>query len=314
METRKVSIVVPVYRTEAFLPRCLDSLRGQRYPGLEILLVDDGSPDRCGEICEDYARRDPRFVVIHQENRGVGAARSRGLEEATGDFITFCDSDDWAENTWIETLLRPFEDDPDLDVSICGWFRHEGDEIRRCGDGLPRERIDGREAFRIAVRGSGFDGYLWNKLFRTERLHGLCFREDLPICEDLLFCCEAFLRCGSVSCTGMPLYHYAVREGSASRSLSVRLQGEAEAWDALLDLAGDDEDLADSVRFSCVQQLNLLSARARKAGFEEEANALKRRLGEHVSRALLTRRVDLRARGKLAFKLLFPGLIPRKYF
>lgn len=92
-----VSIVVPVYRVESYLEQCVDSLRSQTLRNIEILLVDDGSPDWCGAICDAYAERDPRIRVIHQENAGLSAARNAGIEAASGEYIMFVDSDDWAE-------------------------------------------------------------------------------------------------------------------------------------------------------------------------------------------------------------------------
>lgn len=100
-----ISVIVPVYRVEPFLPRCLDSLRNQTYRNLEILLVDDGSPDNCGKICDEYAEKDHRFRVIHKENGGLSSARNAGLDAATGEFIGFVDSDDWIAPQMYETLL-----------------------------------------------------------------------------------------------------------------------------------------------------------------------------------------------------------------
>ena len=93
----KVSVIVPMYNVEAYLPRCLNSLRRQTLSDIEIILVDDGSPDRCGEIADRYAREDGRFRVIHQANAGLSAARNRGIELASAPYLMFVDSDDWVE-------------------------------------------------------------------------------------------------------------------------------------------------------------------------------------------------------------------------
>ncbi|HCI64916.1 MAG TPA: glycosyl transferase, partial [Clostridiales bacterium] len=100
-----ISVIVPVYRVEAFLPRCLDSIRGQTYKNLEIILVDDGSPDNCGKICDEYAEMDSRIRVIHKKNGGLSSARNAGLDVAVGDYIGFVDSDDWIAPEMYETLL-----------------------------------------------------------------------------------------------------------------------------------------------------------------------------------------------------------------
>ena len=105
-----ISVIVPVYRVEEFLPRCVDSLRAQTYENLEIILVDDGSPDHCPEICEKYAARDVRIRVIHQENRGLSGARNAGIDAAAGEYLAFVDSDDYVTEDFIESLYTLAED------------------------------------------------------------------------------------------------------------------------------------------------------------------------------------------------------------
>lgn len=104
--TEKVSVIVPVYKVEQYLARCVNSLLEQTYAMLEIILVDDGSPDNSGAICDDFAAQDERVRVFHMENRGVSAARNTGLDAATGDWICFCDSDDWYDPHCVEKMLR----------------------------------------------------------------------------------------------------------------------------------------------------------------------------------------------------------------
>lgn len=101
----KVSVIVPVYKVEKYLGRCIRSLIGQTYENLEVILVDDGSPDRCGVICDEFAQMDSRIIVIHQVNRGVSAARNNGLEKVSGDWICFCDGDDWYAPNYVEKML-----------------------------------------------------------------------------------------------------------------------------------------------------------------------------------------------------------------
>ena len=119
MPDAKISIIVPVYKVEPYLRKCLDSIVGQTYQKLEIILVDDGSPDSCGAICDAYAARDERIRVIHKENGGVASARNAGLDAATGDYIGWVDSDDWIEADMFECLLKGAED-YDADIVVCG--------------------------------------------------------------------------------------------------------------------------------------------------------------------------------------------------
>ena len=106
MDGPKISVIIPIYRVEQYLCKCVESVLTQTYHDLEIILVDDGSPDGCGKICDEYAERDERVKVIHKPNGGVASARNAGLDAATGEWIGWVDSDDWTEPALFETLLR----------------------------------------------------------------------------------------------------------------------------------------------------------------------------------------------------------------
>lgn len=106
---KTVSIIVPVYNVESYLRQCLDSIADQSYRDLEVILVDDGSPDNCGRICDEYAEKDSRFHVIHQKNSGVSKARNAALELVSGKYLTFCDSDDRYMPDWIRGLVSAIE-------------------------------------------------------------------------------------------------------------------------------------------------------------------------------------------------------------
>ena len=107
MNNPQISIIVPVYNVEKYIRRCVESILAQTYSAFELILVDDGSSDRCGDICDEYAEKDHRIIVIHQENHGVSAARNVGLEIAKGKYITFCDSDDEIDINYLWSLLAP---------------------------------------------------------------------------------------------------------------------------------------------------------------------------------------------------------------
>ena len=114
-----ISVIVPIYKVEEFLDECIQSIVDQTYQNLQIILVDDGSPDRCGEMCEDWARKDKRIEVIHKKNGGLSDARNVGLAEATGEFITFVDSDDWIEPQMYEIMVTTLIAE-DADLVACG--------------------------------------------------------------------------------------------------------------------------------------------------------------------------------------------------
>ena len=117
----KVSIIVPVYNVEKYLDKCIESIVNQTYRNIEIILVDDGSPDKCPEICNEWAKKDDRIKVIHKENGGLSSARNAALEIAQGDYITFVDSDDWIENDMIQSMLTCAAKN-DADIVCCGFY------------------------------------------------------------------------------------------------------------------------------------------------------------------------------------------------
>ena len=125
-----LSVIIPVYKVEKYLRRCLDSIVNQTYKNLEIILVDDGSPDNSGKICDEYAQNDKRIKVIHQKNKGQGAARNTGIIAANGELITFVDSDDWIENNTYEIMVSKLLQ-YELDIIKCAIVETDGSKIKR---------------------------------------------------------------------------------------------------------------------------------------------------------------------------------------
>ena len=168
-----ISVIVPVYKVEPYLHQCIDSILGQTYRDLEVLLIDDGSPDKCGEICDEYGRQDKRVRVFHTENRGLSAARNLGLNEATGEYIGFVDSDDWIVPDMYEVLLKRLEENR-ADISVCG-VSYEAIDSRR--EFAFIEAIYTRtESLECLIDGEINNG-VWNKLYCRELFKGICFPE-----------------------------------------------------------------------------------------------------------------------------------------
>ena len=127
-----VSIIVPVYKAEKYIHQCIDSLLAQTYRNIEVILVDDGSPDNCGKICDEYAAKDCRVKVIHQQNGGVSVARQTGIDHATGEYSIHADPDDWVEPNMIEELVTKAVAD-NADMVICDFYREsKSDRIHVC--------------------------------------------------------------------------------------------------------------------------------------------------------------------------------------
>lgn len=217
----KVSIIIPVYKVEKFLTRCLNSVIGQTLKEIEIILVDDGSPDNCGRICDEYAAKDKRVIVIHKKNAGVSAARNSGLEVATGEFIGFVDSDDYVAPTMFEDMYRQAVL-ADAEMAICQFAITDGvtDELvhRSSGDDFNVLKFDKKKAFElIADFSCPVQVTVWNKLFRRELIQNSYFDTSKRMAEDLEFLMRALFKSKTVVYVPHALYaYYAQREGAAT--------------------------------------------------------------------------------------------------
>lgn len=182
----KISVIVPVYKTEGLLDRCVESIVGQTYKNLEIILVDDGSPDNCPAMCDAWAEKDSRIRVIHKENGGVSSARNAALDIATGDYIGFVDSDDWIEPEMYSSLIQKISESG-KNIALCSYYAVEiSGERYECRCVVDKEVLDKDDYFRFIVLG-GDGGYIWNRLYDADILKEVRFDEDIWYSEDLLF-------------------------------------------------------------------------------------------------------------------------------
>lgn len=222
METKPlISVVVPIYKVEAYLPRCLDSLLEQSYQNLEIILVEDGSPDGCGAICDAYAAKDDRIRVIHKENGGVSSARNAGLAAVTGDLIAFVDGDDFVAADIYERMYAHMAADPRLDVVYCAATRFPAQEQLLHMDFYPTGTvITGREMARKMMLDE-ITSHMWLGLFKRFCWEGIIFPEGRTY-EDLAMTYRAFLSVGYVGFLTEPLYYYRVNNVSITQTAKPR--------------------------------------------------------------------------------------------
>lgn len=205
----KVSIVIPVYKAEKYLSNCVDSVLGQSYHDIEVILVDDASPDRCGDICEEYARKDSRVKVIHKENEGVSKARNAGLEIATGDYVQFVDSDDYLETTMTEKLVKAMEANQ-VDMVLCGFYE-KNLNFQRESKAEEEPGVYTKDAFLKNIMRNPYSfhyGVLWNKLFRGDALRELRFSSDMDFGEDFIFNLHYLRYVDKIAVIEDPLYYY----------------------------------------------------------------------------------------------------------
>lgn len=203
-----ISVIVPVYKVERYLRQCIDSILNQTYRDLEILLIDDGSPDRCGEICEEYARKDDRIRFFHMENNGLSAARNLGLREAKGDYIGFVDSDDWIEPDMYENLLKQLEGN-EADISVCGVWKEYRET--KCDYSICEGVYIGSDAIRVLI--CQLTSGVWNRLYKKDCWTGIFFPEK-HVYEEIATSYKVFLQAHSISCMPKQFYHYRMRAGS----------------------------------------------------------------------------------------------------
>lgn len=215
-----VSIIVPVYNVRPFLKRCLDSIIGQTYENIEVLLIDDGSNDGSGEICDEYAIFDPRVKVIHKSNGGVSSARNVGLDCFNGDYVMFVDSDDVIEPDMVETLVD-HASSTDSEIICCLLDVVEIDGTTRT---LTRGETFGKINSSEVISKYFDDPFIkdqmygpFNKLFSRQLIDKHYF-SDYRLGEDILFIFELLLDCNSVTIIDYIGYHYIHREGSAMTS------------------------------------------------------------------------------------------------
>lgn len=205
-EFAKISVIVPVYRVEAYLCQCLDSIINQTYRNLEILLVDDGSPDNSGVICDEYAEKDDRIIVIHQENAGISAARNAALDIATGDYISFVDSDDWIDPEMYATLLQKMQA-AQADVGICGYVEECPNLSRKKPGG--KKRLNREDSMKQLLQLRSIHPHVWDKLWKQEVFRDVRFPVGM-LYEDVATIHKPLERANRVVCMPDCFYHYRI--------------------------------------------------------------------------------------------------------
>lgn len=222
MNQNLLSIITPVYQVEQYLPQCLDSILAQTYPHWELILVDDGSKDQSGEICDEYAKKDGRIRVIHTENRGAGAARNTGFAHATGEYVVFVDSDDYISENMIERLYMTIHKSK-YDLVVCNFLRTYPDGKNDFTTQFPDMEISGREvlAHWKTQKNYGLWTVPWSKIIRKSILDQVKFPEGKYF-EDEFFSDQLFLRCDRVRVIPDSLYVNRVRTSSTMNSQKTR--------------------------------------------------------------------------------------------
>lgn len=210
-----VSLIIPVYNVSGYLPRLMETVLSQTHKELEIILIDDGSPDPSGELCDRFASDDSRVKVIHKSNSGVADARNAGINAATGEYIAFADGDDYLENDYIEYLIRLCTENS-ADISCCAWTTDENGRLNKC---TYRKREPGiykgnHEAMRALLTTRLFSSSVWGKMFKKDLFDDVRFPEGTNYYEDDATMYRLASRADSVAIGGESKYFYTLRNDS----------------------------------------------------------------------------------------------------
>jgi len=236
--TAKISVIIPVYKTESYLCQCIDSILVQTYTNLEIIIVNDGSPDNCGSICEMYASKDSRIIVIHKENEGVSIARNAGIDIASGDYLTFVDSDDWLEVDAIETLYKNLIEH-NADIVCCGFYMVYVESIISLNNTKSIFLLTGTEQIidnfaskkdiGTEVCGKLFKRSVWGK---NRFPKGKVIGEDLIVAFNILLSTQKIVVCKA------PKYYCRRRKSSAMNSIKVDYKmDDINSWESVVQIA-----------------------------------------------------------------------------
>ncbi len=211
-EKALISVIIPVYKVEKYVEKCIQSVINQTYENLQIILVDDGSPDNCGKICDEYAKKDHRIEVIHKSNGGLSDARNKGLEIAKGEYIGFVDSDDYIEADMYEVLYNLLKQ-YNADVSICNFYTVSQGKIsvKNADNGINEyNRI---EILKEILLDKNIQSYAWNKLYKKELFDEIKYPIGKKY-EDIGTTFFLLEKCNKVVVTGKSEYYYINRQDS----------------------------------------------------------------------------------------------------
>lgn len=251
-----VSIIVPVYNVGIYLEDALNSLSEQTYDNLEFILIDDGSEDESGEICDGFSKSDSRFKVYHKENNGVSSARNIGIEKALGKYVMFLDADDKLEKNAVERLIGVIQNE-NVDVVV---FEYSVDFPDGSTTQNLHPELSGKMSIHDAIKYSIMptNRFLWSKIYKADIVKNIRFDTTLHLGEDTVFACNAMIQGEKAFFLSEALYHYVQSDASATRKpfFDVRMLSGKEAYWQLVELC--KQHYPDLVNIAIKQYVELL--------------------------------------------------------
>lgn len=281
---RLISIIIPVYNCEKYLERCINSVLEQSYSNLELILVDDGSTDRSGSICDDYQKKDDRVVVVHSTNGGAAKSRNSGIDIARGEYIGFIDSDDYISPSMYEHMICVLNES-NAEMAVCNYLYvdKEGNDLHRASSIVRDEVIERIDYLkRLTEPYSGYYITPWNRVYRRELFNGLRFPEGMTH-EDNVLTHRIVDRCGRIAIISKEYAYYTQRSDSVSKShKSYRFYDNIDALADRIEFYGKKEEyyplIAASIHQLCskfieFRRLYIFHAKKSRAGLERTKKA-----------------------------------------
>lgn len=299
----KISVIIPIYKVEPYLRKCLDSVVNQTYKNLEIILIDDGSPDNCGKICDEYAERDERIIVIHKENGGLSAARNDGLKLATGQWISFVDPDDWCElDMYEKSMSKAIETSADIVIfSPYQNSKHNEERIHAFSTDFVTEDRKIIAQLQLSALNECYtpfsqdhrwgQGLPWDKLYKSSviRDNHLTFSEKVRANEDIIFNILAFQHVTRVAFFDSALYHWRMNPSSIGHKYTPdRAEVDLEIYQVMEDIGnayGLSEEYFQAIYLKTISNALLLGQRCffhpeHNESFFNSLRALARKLNQ----------------------------------
>lgn len=252
MNNKKVSIIVAVYNAEETIERSIVSILNQKYENIELIVIDDGSIDGTKEVLKKFTSED-RIKLIFQKNQGVSSARNKGLDSATGEYITFCDADDYLEDNHVDVLVKGF-DKNNIDLSVCNYSYVDYKTGKKDTYQVEQGIFDKAESISKILAPNGIQGYLVNKLFKKSIIDksNLRLNSKIFMSEDLLFCVEYMKKCSKMSVLNDGGYNYILYPNSANKTRLNYISEDSRAafdnflycLDVIIDILSKEEKLA----------------------------------------------------------------------
>lgn len=281
----RISIIVPVYKVEAYLDRCIETILNQTYRNFELILVDDGSPDHCPSLCEEYKKKDKRVKVLHKENGGLSSARNAGIEVATGTYIGFVDSDDWIEYDMYEHLIHLIETH-DADIvtgavvrthSMTDPFQqNETDEI------IEYTREDYmKKFFKIGSQECVY--YAWNKLYKRSIFDTVRYPDGLT-CEDVLGTYWALTKSKKIVTSSRVVYHYFYNQEGITGKFSKQDFDLIPVWDRVVELAKQNNVTEE--HYAILNRHRIDFTLLMRVALNESGGTLREQYGDQIQQCL----------------------------